>query len=135
MKTRVNIDGGSRGNPGPSACAFVINTGINVVGEGFFLGTMTNNQAEYSGLIRALKKLNEMGIDSDIQIISDSELLVKQLNGMYKVKSENIMELYRESQNIIKGMSGIEIIHVKRDKNKTADMLLNEVLDSRENIH
>lgn len=135
MKTLVNIDGGSRGNPGPSACAFVINTGSSIVAEAFFLGDMTNNQAEYNGLLKALQKLSEMGINENISIISDSELLVKQLNGEYKVKSANIADLYRESQNIIKSMSGIEVMHVRREKNKLADALLNEMLDRREKLN
>lgn len=130
----INTDGGSRGNPGPGACAFSIRNGFKVIFQGSrYLGTTTNNDAEYRGVILALETIEhnlEVFEKSSIQFLLDSELVVKQLNGLYKIKNENLRNLYSEIFSKIKKI-GIKIsfCHVPREKNKKADQLVNEELD------
>jgi len=121
----IFIDGASRGNPGKSSCAFVIEKNGKLVEEkSFFLGVMTNNQAEYNGLLYALERaivLNE----KSIQIFSDSELLVKQLQGFYQVKSENLKPFFGKYKVLKQSIEYLEINHIPREKNKRADFLCN----------
>ena len=135
MKLILNSDGGSRGNPGPAACAAVIhdNKG-NKVGEyGVFIGHATNNEAEYKGLILGLEKSLELakGEPLDLDCYLDSELVVKQLNGQYKVKNENIKIFVGKIHLLEKSFHSISYNHVLRGKNQEADALLNQVLDSQ----
>lgn len=129
----IHTDGGSRGNPGPSACAFVVEEGGKVLYKGSkFLGKATNNYAEYSGVILALDWLVSLPIThpSSITFFLDSELIVRQINGKYKVKDENLKKLHTEVNNKI-GKMAIEISfkNVPREQNKIADRLVNESLD------
>ena len=124
----IHTDGGSRGNPGPAACAFVVEQKGEVVFRASkYLGKATNNVAEYSGVIIALEWLNK---ESDAVFFLDSELVVKQLNGLYKVKDENLHKLFTQVKILIK-QTGKKIIfkHVRREENKIADLLLNQELD------
>ena len=124
----IHTDGGSRGNPGPAACAFVVEQNGEVVFRASkYLGKATNNVAEYSGVIIALEWLNK---ESDAVFFLDSELVVKQLNGLYKVKDENLHKLFTQVKILIK-QTGKKIIfkHVRREENKIADLLLNQELD------
>jgi len=125
-------DGGSRGNPGKAAIGGVIfdSSGLEIFRYKKFLGINTNNFAEYSSLIFALEKSLDMGI-KDLLCISDSELLVKQINGEYKVKSENLKMLFEKVLALIKKFRSFEIRHQKRENDgiKTADLLVNEALD------
>lgn len=126
---KVYTDGGSRGNPGRSACAFVIyESGSILHQDKFFIGINTNNQAEYHALLFALKYLNQKGI-SDADFFSDSELMVKQIKGIYKVKDLGIQKVFNEVKNEISKMTKFSIAHVRREENKLADQLVNKCLD------
>jgi ribonuclease HI len=129
-RVKVNCDGGSRGNPGPSAYGVVIaaNDGQIIEEFGAYLGEQTNNYAEYSGVVAALEKLKDLNIfEADFYL--DSELIVKQLNGVYKVKNPGMIELNSQVKELSKGMD-LSFTHVYRKDNKLADAIVNEVLDS-----
>jgi len=129
-RVKVNCDGGSRGNPGPSAYGVVISTSEGQVIEEFgaYLGEQTNNYAEYSGVVAALEKLKDLNIfEADFYL--DSELIVKQLNGIYKVKNPGMIELNSQVKELSRGMD-LSFTHVYRKDNKQADTIVNEVLDS-----
>jgi ribonuclease HI len=129
MTTTVYIDGGSRGNPGPAG-AGVYFPGIVSVAE--YLGEQTNNFAEYTALVTALKFAAAMGC-KDLQIFSDSELVVKQIKGLYKVKNANIIPLYQSAKLWMAPIVRCSIDHVRREFNKDADRLANDAMDSRSN--
>lgn len=124
-------DGGSRGNPGPAAygCALYDEAGILVDIDAAFLGNKTNNYAEYQGIICGLKLAQKLGV-TDIVCYLDSELIVKQVNGEYKVKHENIKPLYKELMTLVEKFNSFAFSHVYREKNKVADKLVNLILDS-----
>jgi ribonuclease HI len=127
----IYTDGGSRGNPGPAAFAYVIKRPGQVVIEEYgFLGETTNNIAEYTGLIRALEHAKELG-GARLLINSDSELMVKQLNGQYKVKNEGLRPLYEKADALRRQFESVVIKHIYRDQNAHADALCNEAMDSR----
>lgn len=130
-------DGGARGNPGPAACAFVVYDGGKIVHKASrFLGKSTNNFAEYQGVIYALTWLmgenTIAGSGSRVVFNLDSELVVKQLNGLYKVKNGVLRKLFLQVDSLIKKI-GKKIIfkHIPRSKNKTADLLVNQELDKK----
>jgi len=126
----VHIDGAARGNPGPAACAFVLaRPGEPVIEHAELLGTATNNVAEYTALLAALEKAAELSVSS-LRVFSDSELLVKQMNGEYRVKNPDLQTLYAEARQLMKGFAGVSFTHVRREQNKRADELCNEVLDA-----
>lgn len=125
----VNIDGAARGNPGPAAFAYVIRTEASIIARhAGKLGSTTNNLAEYTALVRALEHLVKLA-PHRVLIRSDSELLVKQMNGLYKVKNENLRELYEEARELARQIPHLELRHVRRDENSEADQLCNDVLD------
>ena len=129
-RVKVNCDGGSRGNPGPSAYGVVIATNDGQIIEEFgaYLGEQTNNYAEYSAVVAALEKLRDLNIyEADFYL--DSELIVKQLNGLYKVKNPSMIELNSQVKELSKGLD-LSFTHVYRKDNKQADAIVNEVLDS-----
>ena len=130
-KVVVFCDGGSRGNPGPSASGVVIkSTNGKILGEYCeFLGEKTNNFAEYSAVILALQKLREMQVESATFYL-DSLLVVQQLKGIYKIKHPDMIELYKKVQSLASGMQ-LEFNHVLRAKNKEADAMVNQCLDSQ----
>jgi ribonuclease HI len=123
----IYTDGGSRGNPGPSAIGYVIQTQPPVK-EGLFIGVQTNNYAEYQALIHALKKTSQLKIDQ-VKIKMDSELIVKQLLGQYKVKHENMKPLHAEVKKLLEQFKLWTIEHVRREQNTEADELVNIALD------
>jgi ribonuclease HI len=126
---KVNIDGAARGNPGPAAYAFVLaRDGAPPVEEKGCLGSTTNNVAEYTALVRALEKAAQLGA-SRLLISSDSELLVKQMNGEYRVKNENLKSLFEEAKALVRKFAEVTIRHVPRAQNARADALCNEALD------
>jgi len=130
---RINIDGGSRGNPGPAAYGVLIrdaNGGV-VAKLKKYIGRFTNNVAEYYGLIAAMDYAQSHGVRA-IRIESDSELLVKQLRGLYKVKSADLQPLYERAQKMSKTFDSFRIDHVYREQNREADALANEALDETE---
>lgn len=129
----ANIDGGARGNPGPAAYGVVLrNARGEIVAElGEYLGIQTNNIAEYSALLAALDYAQREKIAS-LRILSDSELLVKQMRGQYKVKSPDLRELYDRAQAMVRKLERFSIAHVLRESNKDADRVVNKVLDKQE---
>jgi ribonuclease HI len=125
----INIDGGARGNPGPAAFAYVIAQDAQLLcEEAGCLGTATNNLAEYTALVRALERAAELGGER-LLIRSDSELLVKQMNGLYRVKNPQLKILYDRANRLRERFASVSIIHVPREQNKHADRLYNEALD------
>lgn len=131
LDATAHIDGGSRGNPGPAAYAVVLRRpGFPVYEECDTLGTATNNVAEYSALVRALALAGELKLDA-LAVFSDSELLVRQMRGEYKVKSPDLQELYRTACELRRGVPTVTFTHVRREFNKDADRLCNEALDGR----
>ncbi|MEK7497288.1 MAG: ribonuclease HI family protein [Patescibacteria group bacterium] len=124
----IYCDGGARGNPGPAASAFVVyEDGKIIHKEGKFLGVATNNVAEYSAVIMALIWLKEI---ASVTFFLDSELVVKQLTGVFKIKNENLKDLAIKAKTLKKNFSG-KIIYknLRREKNTAADSLVNETLD------
>ncbi|HEV3205296.1 MAG TPA: ribonuclease HI family protein, partial [Gemmataceae bacterium] len=129
MDATIHIDGAARGNPGPAAFAFVISTNDNPdIEENGRLGITTNNVAEYTALLRALERAGSLGAKQLI-ICSDSELLVKQMNGEYKVKNEGLKPLYHQAKQLAGQFEGVSFHHVFREQNKRADQLCNDALD------
>ena len=130
---RANIDGGSRGNPGPASYGVIIRDGRGEIVARLkkYIGRMTNNVAEYYGLIAALDYAQSHGIRA-LRIESDSELLVKQMRGLYKVKSADLQPLFERSIKMSKGFESFRIDHVYREQNREADALANEALDETE---
>src|ERR1700732_345808 len=127
---RANIDGGSRGNPGPASYGVVIRDprGEIVTKLKKYIGRMTNNVAEYYGLIAALDYAQSHGIRA-LRVESDSELLVKQMRGQYKVKSAELQPLYERARKMAQSLESFRIEHVYREQNREADELANEALD------
>src|ERR1700742_840546 len=130
---RANIDGGSRGNPGPAAYGVLIRDpkGEPVAHLKKYIGRMTNNVAEYYGLIAALDYVESQGIRA-LRIESDSELLVKQMKGLYKVRSEELAPLYERAKKMAAGLDSFRIDHVYREHNREADALANLAMDEVE---
>lgn len=129
MAIEVYIDGAARGNPGPAGIGVVIKDGPKIIEElGAYIGRSTNNIAEYLSLIRGLEEVLIRGFRS-ASFFSDSELLVKQLNGEYKVKHENLVPLHYHALTLIDRMKDFSIKHVIREKNKHADKMANEGID------
>jgi phosphoribosylglycinamide formyltransferase-1 len=134
-KIIVHIDGGSRGNPGPAAAAFVLSdsAGNQLQAKAFFLGKTTNNVAEYTSLIKALEAAKEIGTEQLI-VYSDSELLVRQITGKYKVKSEQIRPLFRLASGLLENFESWDVRHITRGKNKQADALVNQALNFEHDV-
>ena len=125
----IYTDGGSRGNPGPAAYAYVIKRpGESDIEEKCYLGSPTNNIAEYTGMVKALEHALELGAKAII-VHSDSELMVKQMSGVYRVKSPGLQELYKQAVALRKKFNAVTIKHVYREQNTQADALCNEALD------
>jgi ribonuclease HI len=131
VKARLFTDGGARGNPGPAAYGFVLETedGTVLAAEGEAIGRATNNVAEYSGLVAGLRKAIELQVP-DVEVISDSELMVKQMRGEYRVKNESLRDLYEQAVRLADKLGNVEYRHVKRAHNELADRLVNEALDA-----
>jgi ribonuclease HI len=135
----IHTDGGSRGNPGPSASGYVIEgPDIPRVEHGEYLGVATNNVAEYTAPILALAKLKsllgtERSKQAQVQVHADSELLVKQVNGQYKVKNPELMKLFVQLYNARQDFASVTFTHLRREKNTAADRMVNEALD-RQNV-
>jgi ribonuclease HI len=127
----IHTDGASRGNPGAAAYAYVIECdGEILIEEAGCLGEMTNNQAEYTALVKALEHALEFGPEHRVIVHSDSELMVKQMNGQYKVKNAELRPLYEEARDLARQFQvRVTIKHVRREQNRRADQLCNEALD------
>ncbi len=127
----MHIDGASRGNPGPAAYAIVLaRPGEPVVEEADAIGNATNNVAEYTALVEGLALAMELGVRK-LSVFSDSELMVKQIRGEYKVKHADMIPLHREARQLAAGFEHFEITHVPRAQNKRADLLGNLALDGK----
>jgi len=137
MKITIYTDGGSRGNPGPSAIGVVIykeNQIIKTYSE--FIGEATNNETEYQAAVFALKKAKllfgkKKAKEMEIEFLMDSELAIKQLNHKYKIKEEKLQLLFIEIWNLILDFKKVNFKHIPREKNKEADRLVNEALDNQ----
>lgn len=128
-KAVLYTDGGARGNPGPAGIGFVLTIGENQeIVHGESIGTATNNVAEYVALQRGLARAKQEGVDQ-VQCFLDSELVVRQLKGEYKVKSATLRELHQRVKAQAREFKTITFEHVLRHKNKQADALLNKALD------
>jgi ribonuclease HI len=126
----IHTDGGSRGNPGPGAFAYTIECpGRPAVEEKGFLGVTTNNIAEYTGLIRAMEHAKALGARR-LLIQSDSELIINQMNGKYKVRHPGLLPLFEEADQLRRSFDHVTLRHVRREHNKRADRLCNEALDA-----
>ena len=134
-KIIAHIDGGSRGNPGPAAAGFTLSdaAGTRLQAKGIVLGRATNNVAEYTGLVKALEAAAHIGAEQ-LTVFSDSELLVKQINGQYRVKSELIKPLFEQAVSLLGQFSSWQVRHVRREKNVQADKLVNQALDAGHDI-
>ncbi len=131
MKARLSTDGGSRGNPGPAAYGYVLETGDGTVlaAHGEAIGVATNNVAEYRALVEGLKKAAELQVD-ELEVVSDSELLVHQMRGDYKVKNEALRQLWEEANDLERKLGKVTYTAVRREHNELADSLVNEALDA-----
>ncbi|HLK33624.1 MAG TPA: ribonuclease HI family protein [Terriglobales bacterium] len=126
----AHIDGGARGNPGPAGYGVVMESpdGRRVAGLSEYLGHRTNNYAEYRGLLAALEYALAHGPKA-LKVISDSELMVRQMRGVYKVRNPVLLELYQKAQQLVRQLTWFEIGHVLREHNREADSLANEAMD------
>jgi ribonuclease HI len=131
VKARLSTDGGSRGNPGPAAAAYVLESedGTLLHAHGQTIGVATNNVAEYRALVDGLRKAVELQVD-DLEVVSDSELLVKQMRGEYRVKNKALIELSLEAARLARQIESVRYTAVRREHNELADQLVNEALDS-----
>ena len=130
MKARLSTDGGARGNPGPAAYAFVLEAedGTVLDAQGHAIGVATNNVAEYRALVEGLRRAAELGLE-EVEVVSDSELLVKQMRGEYRVKNEALRLLNREAASLAARIPRVTYTAVRREHNELADRLVNEALD------
>jgi ribonuclease HI len=131
VKARLFTDGGARGNPGPAAFAYVLEAddGTVLAAHGETIGVATNNVAEYRGLVAGLAKAVELAVP-EVEVISDSELLVKQMRGEYRVKNAALRALFEEASGLARKLPKVEYRHVRRAHNELADRLVNEALDA-----
>ena len=131
MKAKLYTDGGARGNPGPAAAAYVLEAenGTVLDARGEAIGVATNNVAEYRALVAGLERALEAGVD-ELEVISDSELVVKQMRGEYKVKNRALQELSLEAARLARKIGQVRYRAVRREQNELADRLVNEALDA-----
>ncbi len=131
-RVRLFTDGAARGNPGPAgAGAVIVSPAGHIMAKlGKFLGESTNNVAEYTGLVLGLKRAKAMGI-KELDVFSDSELLVRQLAGEYAVKAEHLKPLHDEAQTLLKGFLDVLVAHIPREENAAADEMSNRAIDER----
>jgi ribonuclease HI len=130
VKARLYTDGGARGNPGPAAYAYVLEAedGTVLAAESQTIGVATNNVAEYRGLVAGLEKAVELAIP-EVEVLSDSELMVKQMRGEYRIKNAALRDLSLEAARLARQLVKVEYRHVLREHNELADRLVNEALD------
>jgi ribonuclease HI len=131
VRAKLWTDGGARGNPGPAAYAYVLEgeEGVALAAHGEAIGVATNNVAEYSALIAGLEKAVELDVD-ELEVISDSELMVKQMRGEYKVKNEALRDLSVRAAGLARLIGNVTYTAVRREHNELADRLVNEALDA-----
>ena len=131
MRAKLSTDGGARGNPGPAAYGYVLEAedGTVLAAHGERIGEATNNVAEYRGLVAGLEKAVELGV-RELDVVSDSELLVKQMTGEYRVKNEALRRLSIEAARLARQLDHVAYTAVRREHNELADRLVNEALDA-----
>lgn len=131
----LRTDGGARGNPGPGGAGFVLedSSGAVVRRGGRFLGSVTNNVAEYEALIWGLETALDHGV-ARLRVCADSELVVRQMNGIYRVKNEGLKPLFARAQALLRRFGSVEIVHVRREQNSAADELANTAMDGRTTV-
>ncbi|MDO9557848.1 MAG: ribonuclease HI family protein [Coriobacteriia bacterium] len=131
----LHTDGGARGNPGPAGAGFVLRdpSGALVCKGGRYLGEVTNNVAEYEALIWGLETAIARGA-RDVVIRADSELVIKQMRGQYRVKHPGLKPLYERARSAVGRMEHVEFVHVRREHNKDADDLANQAMDVRDTV-
>ncbi len=126
-------DGGSRGNPGPSACGIIIRVNNSQQSFGYYLGELTNNQAEYLGLrlgLGLLQRIIENQPITKITICMDSELIIRQMTGEYKVRDEKLKPIFRQISELIGRLPMVQFNHIPRQQNEAADQIVNDTLDA-----
>jgi ribonuclease HI len=130
VTARLFTDGGARGNPGPAAAAYVLEAedGTVLDARGEAIGVATNNVAEYRALVAGLAKAVELGVD-DLEVVSDSELLVKQMRGEYKIKNSALIDLSLAAKRHERQIGSVRYTAVRREHNELADRLVNDALD------
>ena len=133
MRATLYTDGGARGNPGPAAYGYVLEAddGTLLAAHGERIGVATNNVAEYRALIAGLEKALELGLE-EVGVVSDSELLVKQMTGEYRVKNTALKKLNDEAERVARRIGEVSYTAVRREHNELADRLVNEALDAPE---
>lgn len=131
MRARLFTDGGARGNPGPAAFGYVLESedGTVLSAHGERIGVATNNVAEYRALVAGLEKALELSVP-EVEVVSDSELLVKQMTGEYRVKNAALQELSIQASRLAREIGKVSYTAVRREHNELADRLVNEALDS-----
>ncbi len=131
MKARLSTDGGARGNPGPAAYGYVLEAedGTVLAAHGEAIGVATNNVAEYRALVEGLRRAVDLHVD-ELEVVSDSELLVHQMRGEWKIKKDTLRVLWEEAQDIAAGIAKVRYTAVRREHNELADRLVNEALDA-----
>jgi ribonuclease H / adenosylcobalamin/alpha-ribazole phosphatase len=131
MRARLSTDGGARGNPGPAAFGYVLETedGTVLAARGETIGVATNNVAEYRALVAGLQKALELAVD-ELDVVSDSQLLVRQMTGEYKVKNEALRKLSLEAAALARQLGRVTYRSIPREHNELADRLVNEALDA-----
>ena len=131
MRAKLSTDGGARGNPGPAAFGYVLEAddGTVLAAHGERIGVATNNVAEYRALIAGLEKALELSVD-EVDVVSDSELVVKQMTGEYRVKNANLRDLSLQAARLARRLRKVSYTAVRREHNELADSLVNEALDA-----
>jgi ribonuclease HI len=131
VKAKLSTDGGARGNPGPAAFAYVLEAedGTVLAAHGEAIGVATNNVAEYRALVEGLRKARDVGV-TELDVVSDSELMVKQMRGEYRVKNEALRALSVEAGRLARAVGPVRYTAVRREHNELADRLVNEALDA-----
>jgi ribonuclease HI len=132
LKATLFADGGARGNPGPAALGAVLvdESGGLLCEVGEYLGTATNNVAEWRALVAGLSAALDLGVD-ELTVKMDSELVVRQVNGVYRVKHPDLIPLHDRARSLMRRFARVDVRHVPRSQNKAADALVNGVLDAR----
>jgi ribonuclease HI len=127
---RAAIDGGARGNPGEAGCGVVLDVGRHREEHALYLGIATNNVAEYAALLAILERAHALGLE-ELVVRSDSQLLVEQLNGGYRVKAPHLKPLWMRARTLAAGLRRFSIVHVSREHNRRADALANRAIDTK----
>lgn len=129
-RATLHTDGGARGNPGPAGIGYVLRVkDSEAVFHGEYIGETTNNQAEYTALLAGMKRAQEAEVEN-LECFLDSELIVRQLQGDYRVKNHGLKPLFKEAQELANKFTDVSFSHVPREKNKEADKLVNRAIDA-----